>query len=142
MVVVVGGVAWRLKRGEIPRDGASFDWDVLNNKWDWRGELVISSFKFVFRCIKGADNDWSITGCCDTGIDVVDWVEGEPGWFVLVSDIDDWALVIDANFGKLKQARRIKWREFDLDGRTIPGLESSARNKNKLLSLKYDFIFT
>ncbi len=62
-------------------------------------------------------------------MDVVDWDVGEPGWCTgLTDDDDDWAVVTVDNFGKLKQARRIKWREFDFDGRTTPGLESSARN--------------
>jgi hypothetical protein len=65
-------------------------------------------------------------------MDIAEWAEGEPGWFVLISDVADWVLVIDANFGRLKQARRIKWREFDFDGRTIPGLESSAKKNDKI----------
>jgi hypothetical protein len=50
--------------------------------------------------------------------------------------------VIDVNLGKLKQARRIKWREFDFDGRTIPGLESSAIDKILYRILKSHFVFT
>ncbi len=55
------------------------------------------------------------------------WDVGELGWCVGFKDEDDWAVVGNDNLGKLKQARRIKWRELDFDGRTIPGLESSAR---------------
>ncbi len=113
----------------MPREGASFDCDVLNIKWWCRWELFESSSKFAFRFVNGADNDWSMTGCDEIGMDIAEWAEGEPGWFVLISDVADWVLVIDANFGRLKQARRIKWREFDFDGRTIPGLESSAKMK-------------
>ncbi len=142
LLVVVVTVVCRLIRGEIPREGASFDCDVLSVKWWCRGELFVSSRKFVFRCVNGADNDWSMTGCWEIGIDTAEWDEGELGWFVLISDVDDWAVVIDANLGRLKQARRIKWREFDFDERTIPGLESSARNKIYLFNFKDEFLRT
>lgn len=102
----------RLIRGDIPLDGASFDWDVLKTKW---------SCKFVFRFVNGVDGDVSMNGW--------DWDVGEFCWCVgLRDDDDDWAPVIDDNFGKLKHVRRIRWRELDFDGRTIPGLDSSAKN--------------
>ncbi len=97
---------WRLIRGDIPLDGASFDWDVLKAECSCKWPLRFNE----------AEKDVSMEGCV--------WDVGEVCWWT----DDDWALVMEDNFGRLKQARRIKWREFDFDGRTIPGLESSAKN--------------
>jgi hypothetical protein len=112
---LVGGS--RLIRGDIPRDGASLDWEVLNANW---------SCRFDLRLVNGAEKDVLINGC---GCDV-----GEIGWW---TEEEDWAVVTEDNLGRLKQVRRIKWRELDFDGRTTPGLESSAKNKIKHFHTTY-----
>ncbi len=126
----------------MPRDGASLDCDALNAKRWWCRDISVSSFKLNFRWAKGADSVWSTRGWWDIGIDAVERVEGEFACLVVPSDVEDCVVVIDVNLGKLKQARRIKWREFDFDGRTIPGLESSAIDKILYRILKSHFVFT
>jgi len=55
-------VGVRFIRGEIPRDGASFDFNELN---------TVESCGFIFRLVNGADKLKSTDACdCDVG-DVV-----------------------------------------------------------------------
>lgn len=103
---------FRWIRGETPRDGASFDWDVLNIEWSWR---------FVFRWVNGVEN-------VDESMDGYVWDVGEAD---CGTDGDEWAEEIEDNFGRLKQARRIKCRAFDFDGRIISGLDNSSKKTSK-----------
>lgn len=100
----------------MPLDGASFDWNVL---------IIKLSCRLVFRLDDDVNTDESFDK--QVFVDGNEWDVWEFVWFVEFTDVIDWAVVIDDNFGKLKQARRTKWRALDFDGRITPGLEISAR---------------